>query len=72
MSLINNGVSIHYDNTNSILVREIGDIRWFNIDDAVNIIRPENVERKSILLKAVSILKNYCPFMHGRLFRTPL
>ncbi len=72
LSLINNGVSIHYDTTNQIMAREISDIRWFSIDDAINIIRPENIERKGALLKAISILRSYCPFMHGRLFRTPL
>ncbi len=72
LSFINNDIPIHYDTTNIVMAREIGDIKWFSIDDAINIIRPENVERKSILLKAVSILKNFCPFMHGRLFRTLL
>jgi hypothetical protein len=54
------------------MVREISDLRWFDINDAINIIRPENIERKSVLLKANTILRNFCPFMHGRLFRTPL
>lgn len=61
-----------FDTTNPIMTREISDIKWFNIDDAVNIIRPENVERKAVLLQANTIFRSYCPFMHGRLFRTPL
>jgi len=72
LCLTNQGTSTEFDITNDIMTREISDIRWFNIDDAINVMRPENVERKAVLLKANTIFRNFCPFMHGRLFRTPL
>lgn len=72
LSLVNPNISIHFDLSNDVMAREIGDIRWFSLDDAISIMRPENVERKAILLQANTILRNFCPFMHGRLFRTPL
>jgi 8-oxo-dGTP pyrophosphatase MutT (NUDIX family) len=59
LSLTNTDVNIKYDLTNPIMVREISDLRWFDINDAINIIRPENIERKSVLLKANTILRNF-------------
>lgn len=52
---------ITVDATNTHMMREIGDISWFSLDDALRIIRPDNVEKKEILLKASSLLRNYCP-----------
>jgi 8-oxo-dGTP pyrophosphatase MutT (NUDIX family) len=52
---------ITVDLSNNHMVREIGNIRWFSLDDALRIIRPDNVEKKEILLKASSLLRNYCP-----------
>ncbi len=72
LSLTNTDIQIQYDITNPVMVREISDLRWFDINEAINTIRPENVERKAVLLKANTILRNFCPFMHGRLFRTQL
>lgn len=40
--------------------REVGDIGWFSIDDAFTRIRSENVEKREILLRVSSILRNYC------------
>jgi 8-oxo-dGTP pyrophosphatase MutT (NUDIX family) len=39
--------------------REIGDIRWVAVNDALGLIRDENVEKREILLRASSILRNY-------------
>ncbi len=58
---------IGIDTNNAHMVREIGNIRWFSLDDALRIIRPDNVEKKEILLKASSLLRNYCPLR----FSTP-
>jgi 8-oxo-dGTP pyrophosphatase MutT (NUDIX family) len=72
LCLVNQNTLTTFDVSNDVMTREISDIKWFSINDALNIMRPENVERKAVLLKANSIFKNFCPFMHGRLFRTPL
>jgi 8-oxo-dGTP pyrophosphatase MutT (NUDIX family) len=58
---------IGIDTSNTHMVREIGNIRWFSLDDALRIIRPDNIEKKEILLKASSLLRNYCPLR----FSTP-
>ena len=39
--------------------REIGDIRWMNVNDAIQYIREENIEKREILLRASAILKYY-------------
>jgi len=49
------------DMTNEHMSREVGNIGWFSLEDALSMIRPENVEKREILLKASSLLRNYCP-----------
>ena len=57
---VSNG-DIHIDQTNEHMVREVGNIGWFSLNDALRLIRSDNVEKREILLKASSLLRNYCP-----------
>ena len=52
---------ISMDRTNEHMSREVGNIGWFSLEGALSMIRPENVEKREILLKASSLLRNYCP-----------
>ena len=45
--------------------REVSDIRWASLDEALTLIRPENVEKREVLLRASSILRNYCALQMG-------
>lgn len=45
------------------MTREIGDIGWFSLEDALQKIRPTNIEKREILLQASRILKNTCPII---------
>ena len=54
---------ISIDTTNKLMIREIGNIGWFSLEEALEKIRPDNVEKKQILLKASSLLRNYCPLI---------
>lgn len=54
---------ISIDPANKMMVREIGNIGWFSLEEALDRIRPDNVEKKEILLKASSLLRNYCPLI---------
>ena len=45
------------------MAREIGDIQWFSLEDAISKIRPDNIEKREILLKAGKIMKNFHPLM---------
>lgn len=58
---------IVYDALNTDMVREIGDVAWKSIEEAMDVLRPENVEKRAILLQLASILRNYVP-----IFREPL
>ena len=46
--------------TNMHMSREIGDIGWFSIDDALTRIRSENVEKREILLRVSGLIRSYC------------
>jgi 8-oxo-dGTP pyrophosphatase MutT (NUDIX family) len=39
--------------------REIGDIQWMSMNEAITAIRDENIEKREILLRVSSILKKY-------------
>ncbi len=41
--------------------REISAIGWFGLDEALHMIRSENIEKREVLLRASGILRNYCP-----------
>jgi 8-oxo-dGTP pyrophosphatase MutT (NUDIX family) len=62
-----NGKDITYDASNEIMKREIGDIRWCSLEEGLALIRPDNVEKREILLRVSRLLRNYCPFKLGNL-----
>jgi NADH pyrophosphatase NudC (nudix superfamily) len=43
------------------MAREIGDIGWFTLEEALAKIRPESVEKRELVLKVGRILRNFCP-----------
>ena len=53
--------TIEMDKANEHMSREVGNIGWFSLDDALQRIRADNVEKREILLKASSLLRNFCP-----------
>lgn len=54
-------VSMNYDNL--VMSKEIGDIRWLTYDQALAKIRPDNIEKREILLNVMKIMKNFMPFV---------
>ena len=56
-----------YDPLNTTMSREIGDIRWCSLDEASNLIRSDNIEKREILFRVARLLRNYCPFQNGSL-----
>lgn len=54
-------VEVLLDKEDDTMIREIGNIRWFSLEDAITKIRPDNLEKKEILLKAGRIMKNFYP-----------
>lgn len=52
---------IQMDRANEHMSREVGNISWYSLDEALRTIRADNVEKREILLKASSLLRNFCP-----------
>lgn len=57
-------VTLSHDNPH--MSREIGNIQWLTLDKALQKIRPDNVEKREILLKVGRILRNFCPVENMR------
>ena len=51
--------------TNEYIQREVGDIRWCSLEEALSRIRPEHKEKQDVLLRVHSILHRYCPLYLG-------
>jgi 8-oxo-dGTP pyrophosphatase MutT (NUDIX family) len=54
-----------YDKANSHMCQEIGDLRWCSVDQGLQLIRPENIEKREVLLRVSGLLRRYCPFKYG-------
>lgn len=58
---------VKMNQNNLYMSREVRDIKWCTIDEAMSKIRPDNVEKREILLKAGKIMKNFHPVsIHDR------
>jgi NADH pyrophosphatase NudC (nudix superfamily) len=47
------------NSANHHMAREIGDIGWFSLEQALQKIRPESVEKRELLLRVGCILRNF-------------
>ena len=61
LAYVNHQNNIKMDTMNEHMSREVGDIGWFSLDEALRIIRSDNVEKREILLRASSLLRSFCP-----------
>ena len=59
------GKDVVYDKTNPHMRQEIGDLRWCAIDAALFLIRPDNSEKKEVLLRVSNLLRKYCALRLG-------
>jgi len=59
------GKEIVYDSTNPHMRQEIGDLRWCSMDDGLRLIRPDNSEKREILLRVNNLLRKYCSLRLG-------
>jgi 8-oxo-dGTP pyrophosphatase MutT (NUDIX family) len=58
------GSQVKYDSQNPHMRREIGNIGWFTLNEALQKIRSDNVEKREILLRVGTLLRNYCALSH--------
>ena len=61
ISICNSSVEVQMNMENPHMAREIGAIKWCSLDEATSKIRPDNVEKREILLKAGKIMRNFYP-----------
>jgi 8-oxo-dGTP pyrophosphatase MutT (NUDIX family) len=55
---------IHFDEKNNEMTREIGNIVWKGLDEALVLLRPENVEKRGILIQLANLLRNFSPILY--------
>jgi 8-oxo-dGTP pyrophosphatase MutT (NUDIX family) len=58
-------LKVEYDDSNDHMRREIGDLQWFSLNTALLHLRPDNIEKREVLLRAASLFRNLCPFPLG-------
>jgi 8-oxo-dGTP pyrophosphatase MutT (NUDIX family) len=61
IAICNKSIEVEMNMSNPHMAREIGDIQWCYLDEAISKIRPDNVEKREILLKAGKIMRNFHP-----------
>jgi len=58
-------LDIKFDRGNEHMKKEIGDLQWMSLEEGLAHIRPQNVEKREVLLRAASIFRNLSPFPIG-------
>ena len=58
------GKDVKYNPENLHMRREIGGLGWFPLNEALQKIRSDNVEKREILLRVGTLLRNYCALSH--------
>lgn len=61
IAVCNKSIEVEMNINNPHMAREIGAIQWCSLDEAISKIRPDNVEKREILLKAGKIMRNFHP-----------
>jgi 8-oxo-dGTP pyrophosphatase MutT (NUDIX family) len=61
IAICNKSFEVELNMNNYHMAREIGGIKWCSLDEATSKIRPDNVEKREILLKAGKIMRNFHP-----------
>lgn len=59
--------TIAFNALNSEMTREIGNLQWMNLDEALVLLRPENVEKRGILVQLANLLRNFAPILRDDL-----
>jgi 8-oxo-dGTP pyrophosphatase MutT (NUDIX family) len=70
IAICNKSVEVKMNMNNPHMAREIGAIKWCYLDEAISKIRPDNIEKREILLKAGKIMRNFYPITTNELPRT--
>jgi len=67
IAVCDKSLEVAMDSNNPHMVCEIGSIKWCCINEAISKIRPDNIEKREILLKAGKIMRNFYPIQNNEL-----
>jgi 8-oxo-dGTP pyrophosphatase MutT (NUDIX family) len=70
IAVCNKDIEVEMKMDNPHMAREIGNIKWCTLDEAITKIRPDNIEKREILLKASKIMRNFHPICTNDFPRT--
>jgi len=73
LALFSGKRNISFNSLNTGMAREIGNLGWRTFDQAIKLLRPENLEKKEILLRLSKLLHKFSPLLYCNLtgFRIP-
>jgi 8-oxo-dGTP pyrophosphatase MutT (NUDIX family) len=58
---------ITFNALNEDMAREIGDLSWKSLDEALILLRPENMEKRGILIQVANLLRNFSPVFRDKI-----
>jgi 8-oxo-dGTP pyrophosphatase MutT (NUDIX family) len=61
IAVCNKSVEVRMNMNNPHMTSEIGEIKWCTLEEAISKIRPDNIEKREVLLKAEKIMKTFHP-----------
>lgn len=70
IAVCNKSTEVTLNTNNPHMLREIGGIKWCSLDEAIAKIRPDNVEKREILLKAGKIMRIFYPVHTNEISRS--
>lgn len=70
IAICNKSIEVQMNMNNLHMTREIGNIQWCSLDEAITKIRPDNIEKREILLKAGKIIRDFYPIQINDLSRS--
>ena len=53
--------TISFDALNNEMTKEIGSLAWKSMDDALLLLRPDNLEKRGILIQLATLFRNFVP-----------
>ena len=59
--------TVSFNILNSEMTREVGNISWKRLDEALFLLRPENIEKRGILIQLAGLLRNFVPIFRESL-----
>jgi len=63
---------IAFNASNEEMAREVGNVSWKSLDDALILLRPENVEKRGILVQLANLLRNFSSTFREKISAIPL